>query len=135
MIKRLFFFLFTFLIFIYFAYKLALGTIVLKCNELLLSLIYYISTGLNRIFFNFFSNTYFSLYALYSLVFLVRELINVCVFIANSFVRISHTLNTLLVQNTVIIQHCRVIDLKIQKIEELNRLLVELNINSEDEDF
>lgn len=133
--KNLLFLFPTLLLFIYLSYIFSIGTLLLKINTLIISVIYGISIGLNRIFFKLFSNTYFSLYALYSLVFLVRELVNVCVFIANSLVRISHTLNTLLFQNTVIFQHCRVIDLRIQKIEDLNRLLVELNIDSEDEDF
>jgi hypothetical protein len=62
---------------------------------------------------------------------LLREIADILFVIADFLIKISNNLTTLLVQNTIILQLLRNQNTAITRVEELNRLLVELSIHDQ----
>ena len=74
---------------------------------------------------------FWSIISLISLSLLLREIADILFVIADFLIKISNNLTTLLVQNTIILQLLRNQNTALTRVEELNRLLVELSIHDQ----
>jgi len=74
---------------------------------------------------------FWSILSLISLSLLLREIADILFVIADFLIKISNNLTTLLVQNTIILQLLRNQNTALTRVEELNRLLVELSIHDQ----
>jgi hypothetical protein len=74
---------------------------------------------------------FWSILSLISLSLLLREIADILFVIADFLIKISNNLTTLLVQNTIILQLLRNQNTALTRVEELNRLLVELAIHDQ----
>jgi len=74
---------------------------------------------------------FWSIVSLISLSLLLREIADILFVIADFLIKISNNLTTLLVQNTIILQLLRNQNTALTRVEELNRLLVELSIHDQ----
>ena len=74
---------------------------------------------------------FWSIVSLISLSLLLKEIADILFVIADFLIKISNNLTTLLVQNTIILQLLRNQNTALTRVEELNRLLVELSIHDQ----
>jgi hypothetical protein len=74
---------------------------------------------------------FWSIVSLISLSLLLREIADILFVIADFLIKISNNLTTLLVQNTIILQLLRNQNTALTRVEELNKLLVELSIHDQ----
>jgi hypothetical protein len=74
---------------------------------------------------------FWSIVSLISLSCLLREIADILFVIADYLTKISNNLSTLLIQNTIILQLLRNQNTVLNRVEELNRLLVELTIHDQ----
>ena len=81
--------------------------------------------------FSIFYPKFWSIVTLISLCCLVKEIADILFGIANFLVKISNNLSALLIQSTIILQLLRNQNTVLLKIEELNRLLVEVAIHGQ----
>ena len=74
---------------------------------------------------------FWSIVSLISLSCLLREIADILFVIADYLTKISNNLSTLLIQNTIILQLLRNQNTVLNRVEEINRLLVELTIHDQ----